>query len=302
MCVGARECLCWNSIAFNGAKAAELVVEAIIAELETLQGFHEQFADMVQLANQLTVGASAGRWQQLRRDEAKLENERGNLVGAIAAFGPRPEFRQKLQELDAKSAELGTVRSALEQIRERQLVLPKSPAALRESFSSEFRRLAIDSPEFGNFLRLLVPQFHVYLVRMVDGGMPLPRAIVELNLAGDFPDVPLVAELRQLVMKRLTFDLFEPPVRERIREHAVQIVAENPHLTRQEILKRLPEEASVNAVSDALQLHQLMQQQGLASPYVRLFDPPMDLGKMKRHRHPRYSFQPRSGYEPPPLD
>jgi hypothetical protein len=46
MCNGAREWACWNSIGFNGALAAEKVVDAIRCELEKIDGVAEQYAAM----------------------------------------------------------------------------------------------------------------------------------------------------------------------------------------------------------------------------------------------------------------
>ena len=46
-------------------------------------------------------------------------------------------------------------------------------AELRQRLEDEFLRLAIDSPEFGDLMRQLVPEFYVYLVRLADGGHPL---------------------------------------------------------------------------------------------------------------------------------
>jgi hypothetical protein len=301
MCSGAREWHCWNSIGFNGELAATKTVEIVTTGLRELEGLDEQFAELVQIAHQQTVGDPGARWQQLQRDELKLEHERGNLLAAIAAYGPRSDVKEKLAELDAKELVLARERFALEQLQARRLVLPESPVVLREHLDQQFQRLAIDSPEFGDLLRLLVPQFHVYMVRMCDGGNLLPRAIVEVNLAGDFRDVPLAPDLHRLLTKRCTLDLFKPVLRERIRLRAVAIAAENPKMALYKIAERLPEKPSWPVVGQALKLHQRMLSLGLSSPYLPVLEPPPDLTKLRRNKHPRYRFEPRPGYERPAL-
>jgi len=301
MCSGSREWHCWNSVGFNGEFAATKTVEIITGELRQLEGLQEQFAELVQIAHRQTVGDPGARWQQLQRAELKLEEERSNLLAAIAAYGPRSDFADKLAEIDAKKLALAKERSALDRLQARRLVLPESPVVLQEHLEQQFQRLAIDSPEFGDLLRLLVPQFHVYMVRMCDGGNLLPRALVEINLAGDFRDVPLAPDLHGLLTKRCTLDLFEPVLRERIRFRAVAIATENPKISQREIADRLPEKPSEPVVGDALKLHQRMLSAGLSSPYVPVFEPPPDLTKLRRSKNPRYRFEPRTGYERPAL-
>ncbi len=39
-----------------------------------------------------------------------------------------------------------------------------------------------------------------------------------------------------------------------------------------------------------------MRQQGVTDPYVRLMAPPGDYGRLRRHLHDRYNFEPLLGY------
>jgi hypothetical protein len=38
-----------------------------------------------------------------------------------------------------------------------------------------------------------------------------------------------------------------------------------------------------------------MQARGITDPYEEIYGPPDDYGKLRRHRHPRYKFQPLDG-------
>ena len=53
---------------------------------------------------------------------------------------------------------------------------------------------------------------------------------------------------------------------------------------------------TLTAASRAYSLHRRMQQQGLSDPYVLVKEPPADYPKLRRHHHPRYSFEPLPGH------
>jgi hypothetical protein len=177
--------------------------------------------------------------------------------------------------------------------------LPKSIAELRAVFEKKAEGLATTSPEFGDLMRLLVPEFHVYMVRLVDGGHLLPRARVKVDLAGCVSDLALVSELSAMLTRVVTLDLFVPPQRERIRLDAVRLAATG--MEQREIAKRLPEKTFQAVVHNALVLDRMMKEMGLTEPYVTVLEPPMDYPKLRRHLNRRYEFTPLDGYERPQL-
>jgi hypothetical protein len=306
MCSASRDWRCWNSVGFHGPLAVERLVNVITSELYALPGFEDQFRELVQIARQDRCGGQAQRWQKLRSDEAVLAREQANFAAAIAQYGPRSVFQEKLRELDAREKELARERSALERLEKRELCLPQSTVELRQMLEDQFQGLAVDSPEFGDLMRLLVPEFHVYLVRLLDGGHPLPRAKVKLTLGGIVPDSQHVPGLDGLLTRELTLDLFErPPQRERIREETVRLAAQG--LTQRQIVAQLAkwptaeeaERPKLPVVQQALALDRLMKGQGLDSPYVLLLEPPADYPKLRRHKNAKYRFKPRNGYERP---
>ena len=163
----------------------------------------------------------------------------------------------------------------------------------------QFQCLAVDSPEFGDLMRQLVPDIHVYLVRLCDGGHLLPRAKVKLTLAGIVPDVKYTPEVGHLLTRERTLDLFEPPQRERIREEAVRLTAEG--LSQRQAAGLLAEKPTQPAVEHALALDRKMRTLGLESPYVIVREPPEDYGKLRRHKNQKYRFEPLEDYRQPAL-
>jgi hypothetical protein len=301
MCATSRGWHCWNSFGFNGPLAVERLMSAITAELYQLDGFEDQFADMVRLAQRDRSGGTADDWRRLLSDEATLAKEKDNFKNAIAEFGARLMLLQQLNDIEAREKDLVRRRHHLEHLGTKTLELPESIGELRQRLEDEFLRLAIDSPEFGDLMRQLVPEFYVYLVRLADGGHPLPRAKVKLTLAGIVPDAQLVPGLGELLTRELTLDLFErPPQRERIRVEAVRLTARN--VPQRQIVARLTDEKPKQpVVQKALALDRTMKEMGLESPYVLVTEPPKDYPKLRRHKNPQYRFQLREGYQRPAI-
>jgi site-specific DNA recombinase len=301
MCSRSREWGCWNSFGIKGPLVVERLVAVITSTLHNLQDLDAQFAELVSAAGNSREGELAQRWRQQEQDEAKLVQQRENVLAALAEYGPRPSLKAKLDEVEHEEKRLAWKRHELEMLGARDLQLPKSTEELRKSLEEQFQCLAVRSPEFGDLMRQLVPEFHVYLVRLLDGGHPLPRARIRLDLAGSVPDAERVPGLKEMLSRVVTIDLFErPPQRERIREDAVRLAATG--LVQRQICALLKEEnPKLPVVQQALALDKKMKSLGLESPYVVMLEPPTDYPKLKRHLNPKYAFRPLEGYERPPL-
>jgi site-specific DNA recombinase len=299
MCSACRDWQCWNSISFDGELATKKIVELITADLQALDGFQEQFAGMVQLARRNGSGDHARQWQQLQEQFRKLAEEQRNLAQSMVALGTRDWMKPKVTELDAQEAALRAEQASLERAREHQLILPDSPGMLSYKMLAEFERLATTSPEFGELLRLLTPTFFVFTVRRCDGGDPKPRAMVEINLAAQFPNLLQLPGMPELMTKRHVFNVFEPSKPERIRVEAVKLAKEGRY--QREIGARLSEPAFQAEVSKALLLQKAMDEQGLDDPYQILLEPPEDYKKLRRYKNAKYCFTPKPGYVPPEI-
>ncbi|MEI8373280.1 MAG: hypothetical protein WCJ35_10665 [Planctomycetota bacterium] len=300
MCSASREWHCWNSIGFNGELAVQRLVTAMTSAMYQLDGFDDQFGEIVAIARQNCSGGQAERWEKLLRGEESLAREKVNFQNAISKYGPVDFLDEKIKNLKDCEQELARERYKLEQLKHKELCLPPSILHLRGMLEEEFQRLAIDSPEFGNLMRQLVPEFHVYNVRLLDGGHLLPRARVKLALGGNVPDIEHVPGLSDLLTKVVTLDLFErPPQRERIRENAVRLALQG--MKQRQIAAQLEERPRLPAVQRALALDQLMRDREQTSPYTLVTEPPDDYAKLRRHKSPKYQFQPREGYERPAI-
>jgi hypothetical protein len=297
MCCGPRARRCWNSLGFKGARVTQKLVEAITRGLYRLDGFDDQFRELVERAGQKGSEDLDRRRIELKQREQSLAQERENLLNTIKACGPVPLVQQGLEELEVTASRLARERRELEKLERRTLELPGSIAELRTLLEETLEKLATGSPEFGDLMRQLVPNIHVYLVRSIDGGHLLPRARVELVLSGIVPDARHVPGLDELLTRTITVDLFDPPQREQIRLEAVRLAAQG--MEQREIARRLG--VTQPAVGNALALARAMRERGLESPYVLVTEPPVDYPKLRRHGHRLYRFEPVERYEPPVL-
>jgi hypothetical protein len=295
-CSNIRDWHCWNTVGVSCELAARAVMGAIREFVYGLDGFDAQFKEMVEQAHCERVGVSAEQWRQLDADDAKTAVAMANLIETMKVLGPTPEIQSAHDDIKRRQQQLARDRRALENVTKRELQLPANVAELRAAFEKKADGLATESPEFGDLLRQLTPEFHIYLVRLLDGGHPRPRARVKLDLTGCFSDLAYVPEMSHLLTKVVMLDLFVPPRRERLREQVVSLPGKQ-----REVAKRLTESAFQVDVQKALALHRMMQDRGLNSPYELILEPPADYGKLRRHKNDRYVFRALEGYERPQL-
>jgi site-specific DNA recombinase len=298
-CSGARERKCWNSIGFNGELAARRMVAAIVAQFGYLDGLDGQFRGIIEAADtELFTGEDS--WRDIQAEEDRIARERENVQASLRELGPLPLVREMIDQLTARERSLQQRKHELERLQARELDLPQSAGDLRQLLQQHFEDLAVRSFEFADFMRLLVPEFHVYLVRLCDGGHLLPRAKVRLNLAGCIEDAVHVPALGELLTRELTIDLFKkPPQREEIRERAIQMIDDD--FDQREIASKLGGRIKQANVSKAKRLNDWMIAKGLSTPYVLVTEPPDDYPKLRRHKHAKYCFEPLEGYNRPTL-
>jgi len=300
MCSGSRKWRCWNSIGFNGPLAAEKLNEVIMKKLDAIEGVDAQFREMVKIAQRGQGDGHAVEWAQLIAEEKQYAKEKENTLALVRACGSDVlVLKEQIESLEQTRVRLAAWRHRLESAKVRVPDLPESVDELRSLLLTEFNAVSISSVEFGDFIRQLIPEFHVYLVRLCDGGHLLPRARVRLDLLGTVPDVAQASELRALMSEVITLDLFAPIQREEIRKASVKL--EQEKVKQRDIAALLPERPSQAAVSKAILLDRIMTEAGMTEPFVRIDEPPADYAKLRRHKNEKYRFEPLDGYERPTL-
>jgi site-specific DNA recombinase len=298
MCSAARDWGCWCSIGFNGALLTRKILATIWQALEALPGLDDQMRSLIDQAQR--GGPEMERqWAQLIENERQLAQRKQHLASAIVEEGMHDLLREKVGELKMRDTELAQERRKLERLHQVSSVIPANAAELAEKIKATLTTLDASSFELADVLRLLVPECHVYLVRLCDGGHLLPRTRVRLQLEGLVPEMERVPGLSALLRQVKHIDLFDPPQRERIRVEAVTLSARG--LTAAKVADIIKERPTKTAVLNALMLNARMQELGLSDPYTVVTETPIDYPKLRRHLNARYRFTPRPGYTPPSL-
>lgn len=297
MCNGAREHKCWNGITVDGPLAAQKISEAVFQEIESLEGFHEAFLDMVQEQARQANHERDTKLRDLSVAITRNERDLTNVAKFVRDGDHSQTIRDDLDRLEREKSQLEYARGKLETRPVNNVVIPAAEE-LRQLARDEFKGLALDSFEFAKLMRCLVPKIVVRPYRSCDGGHIVLRSQFRLYLAGLLPD-PLARDVLAKPLERiLTVDLFAPCQRVAFREQIVALRATiNPGTGREYTEAEAAREVGITttAAQRAAALQRKMDQLGVSDPFVPVLAPPDDYTKLRRHKHKRYSFEPLEG-------
>lgn len=289
-CNGSRQWKCWNSVGFSGALSTRKIMECLRTELFEVEGFADQYRAMIASAGQ-SMSHGEDERRELERRLGEIAQEKSNLVAAIKHAPASATLLTALSELEAEEETINRRLRLIDAQKSSRIRLPDSVKELRAAFTGAFEGLALDSFEFARCLRPIIRTFHVSLVQLLDGGPLLPRAHVTLDFCGIVPGARSGS-----IERSFDIDLFTPPKREIIRPRVMAM--NRPGTTTSAIAAECG--VSPLRVQEAVLLATMMAEQGRASPYVVVTEPPSKAGRLSRHLHPRYRFEPLPGYPFPP--
>ena len=290
MCSGAREYHCWNGISLDGPLTAQRVAEMVLAEVEKIEDFDDTFMQMVNDEAQRLDTQRDHRLRELATLIEQRQREIQNVLKFIRGGCDSPSVAQDLGKLESELKQLQAGKAEIERTPSQVVVIP-SAAEIRQLARESVRKLSLESYDFAKLMRSLVSDFFVYPYRSCDEKDLVLRGTARLQLANLLPEQRLKDALRAPLELVINLDLFEPPQRVRCRE---QVMALRRKMTEREAAERLG--ITKTAAQYAAGLDRLMRRLGLADPYVRMLEPPMDYPKMRRHLHPRYRFNPLPGF------
>lgn len=287
LCRGAYEYRCWNSVTVDGPLASRKLTAAILAEIESLPEFDDELHRLVREELERKSSTRMVRIAALQREEDAVARLIDNIVRFIREGTVSASLGSELNRLERQRADLAAQRQA---IADEPVVAMELPAIddIKRLACESLERQADEPYEFARLMRRLIPRITVWPFRLCDGGPVVLRAYFVLNLAGLLPIAQRHTEVRDHLSTELVVDLFDPPQRAAFRQQVVALRRQG--LTEQAVAKQLG--ITTTAAQRAAMLDRLMQQHGLDDPYVAVNEPPEDLGKMRRHRHPRYRFEP----------
>lgn len=295
MCSGAREHRCWNGMAVDARIATEKIAKAVLAELDGMPEFDKALRDQV---NEEVRAAEADRGRDVEGLRGELEEVRKKLdriLELTEKTGHTPTIVERLLVLETERDRLGLELAERERAPRQPMELPNIER-LRVLAVEAFKDLLAGSPEAARLAQRLLPRLEVIPYRIVDAEAVEPRAHMTLDLTALVPEARALEGRLGPLKRELVVDLFDMPQRAAFREQILALRAGG--LSEKEVAARLG--LTITAAQRAASLDRLMKQQGLTDPYMRMTEPPEDSKRSRRHRNPRYRFEPLAGWTPWP--
>lgn len=287
MCSGAYHYRCWNSLTLEGESTVRRLTQAIWQKIRELPDFDSEFIATLRQSLGEETSRSQSRQKELDRQRDAVQRQIERVTEAIADIGNSPSLKDKLKSLENQLEETEVALSELREGQRDQIELP-SLDDIRAAAEELFTTFVPEDQEAARLLRRLIPKMVVTPVRLCDDGAVVARVKLTLNLAALSTSGLAAAELGEAMTCELTVDLFDDPQRAAYRERVMALRAAG--LTQRQVADHLG--LTQPAVQNAIALDRRMKELGLIDPYVPVLEPPSDYTKLRRHRHPRYRFEP----------
>jgi DNA invertase Pin-like site-specific DNA recombinase len=291
MCSGARLYACWNGATVEAGLAAGRLSEAVFDAIRQLPNFDASLVEMVKSETRQLAATKHDRTNQVRKGLHSVDRAISNITGAIKAHGHSTVLLEELKDLEAQKERLTAELEESEAVTDTKEELPSIDFVRQEALTA-FQGLAAESYEFARGMRQLIPRIEVFPVRLADGGNIELRAKFKLSLADYIPLSLRTPSVLEHLEQELAVDLFEMPERAKFLDRIIELRSQG--MKQRDVGKVLG--IFQPPVQRAEKLHKLMRARGLIDPYVPVTQPPDDYTKFRRHRHPRYRFDPL----PPP--
>lgn len=291
-CGGTRQHRCWQSMSVDGPLAAERIAGTVFAEIERLADFDAVFLEMVRAESVTGDASRAAKLKDSRQKLAGSEAELANLAAFIRRGDQSDWLRDDLARLESdRRTQLAAI-DELQRLAGDTIVIPPIDEikAIARTCLGELPR---DSFEFAAAMRNLTKPVWIAPYRALDGGGIVLRAHCSIQLSHLLPDARLRELLKPHLRRELVVDLFDPV--QRIAKQEQVMILRKDH-TERETARQLG--LTITAAQRAAALFRKMQAAGVSDPYVRIYEPPADLAKLRCHKSPRYGFRPREGHEP----
>ncbi|MEZ6190433.1 MAG: recombinase family protein [Phycisphaerales bacterium] len=297
MCSGAKDYHCWNGLSFDGRLAAKKIADAVLNAVQALPDFEPGFRALVEQELAGLTGTIDQQKRELQHKRKDIDARMQNILHFVEKAGESESSVSRQQELMAQKAQIDLELTRLDRAALTRPVLPGIDEIKRMA-RDLFQNLAVNDPSFARKLRRLIPDIRLLPVRCITGGHALLRARFELRLARLFEGVELLDKVDEHLTLSLNVDLFDPPQPVKLREAVLNFEQRTSPVGKPYTKRQIAEALGVSqpVVQLAVKLHRAMERLGTKDPYEVLAEPPAGSNKMRRHKHPRYRFQPLPGH------
>lgn len=293
ICSGATDYRCWNSVAVNVDVSGRKLLDAFLQAIGEIPDFDDALRREVSTSLQRVLGQRNVEKRriegELSKIDAKLHRLADQLVDEDLAC---KTIAGKIRELEDGRVQL---ERELRNLLSRPAPIIELPdiEELRAKARDALGDLRRDSAEVSRVLHALAPSLYAYPYEMLDGGKVVLRAAMEVDLSEVLPAAKELPAVREHLTRTIVVDLFEPPQREQHRRQVWELSNSAERLTEREIAKRLG--ITQPAVQRAKALQRLLDELKRTDPYAPVREP-SESGKLRRHRHGRYQFEPLEGF------
>lgn len=289
-CHGGKDYLCWNSISLDSKIVQTQVPAMLLHFYKQLPIFAEDFFNQVQQELEAADNERRLKRAALESEKVDVEKSATNVLDLMQQHGNTPIVIQAMKRIEERQAELKVMELELARLSAK---IPKVPDPQELALLAEnaLKNLDVASFEFAAAMRKVITRFVVLPYRLCDGGHPVLRAFLTINLLG-LADIPSTVGGSSALTRHVVLDLFAKPQRVTHREQVLGLLSQG--LDQRSVAQQLG--ITQPAVQHAVALNKIMIQHGLSDPYVLLMAPPADYRKLRSWRHRRYQFTPLPGY------
>lgn len=292
MCSGAANYQCWNSVALNLEIAGEKLAAAFHDAIAELPDYDDALIEAVaEEADRLLAGRDEQR-QQLVDQIDEVERQLNNLSETVAQSGGSTTLLERLNDCESQKQRFQRELKQLERQVQPQLVLP-SLEELKNRAKDSLLELRRNCAEFARLMAQLVPSLYVFPFSLLDGGKTVLRATVDFDFGALVPEAEGLKAIGSHFSGKLVVDLFDPPQPEQHRQQIWELLERNKKLKERDIAAQVGVTHPV--VQRAKKLQRQMIAAGLADGYRPVNEPPAE-GRLRRHKHKRYRFEPLAGF------
>lgn len=290
-CSGALQYRCWNGMMIQVDNTQKWILGAVLDRIRQCTDFAKVVRERIEQARKENDLSEQRRLYE--RQITRHQNEVTNLTDAIVVGGDIPELVRQLQK--ARSA-LNEATYQLDRIKSQEHEAPRElpDAECLYQLVEETMRLVInEDDQASRLLCRILPRMTLYPVILCDGRAVEVQAEVEFDLSAAAS--ALVGMPVDMPSEVVTVDLFDRPP---YVEHAERLgTVEQRGETVVVTAKALG--MSLTMAAWARRLYRRMQELGIQEPYMRVDMPPARGWRCRRHKHPRYRFEPQKN-DPPP--
>jgi hypothetical protein len=258
----------------------------VLQAIEILPEFdHELLESIEQEASRFDM-ERLSKLSAVEKRIADAQRQIDNLSNAIAAGGELASLLTKLRELEQNVEVYRIDQRNLAQTSSKRPAVP-SVSQIREDAVRAIQDLAVSSQEFAAVMRRLVSGVEMFPFMPCDGGHPVLRAQVTMDLRPFLAESLRHGAFGESLCANLIVDCFEPFERYVILDDVIRLKRSGLRL--RDIAESIGQTFSL--VQKASAIDDIVVRRGLSHPYVALTLPEMLPSRMCRHKHPRYVFR-----------